>query len=127
MNERDHAVMEAARDSARDAIEHVRTGGPGWRSDKKTVDAAAKRVEEVGELLKRVTPAQQAAMPDIPWRQAKGMRERIAHDYGKIDLDILEGVIKTSLPSLISQIDAALTADAAPSPDAKGNSGQPGR
>jgi uncharacterized protein with HEPN domain len=108
MNDRDRAALEAARASARVAREHVRAGGPRWRDNQMVVDAAAKRVEEVGEILKRVSPARQAAMPGIRWRQAKGMRERIAHDYGRIDLDILEGVVETDLPSLIDQIDAAL-------------------
>lgn len=56
----------------------MRTGGPNWPDDIKTIDAAAKRVEEVTEHLKRVTPEQQAAMPGISWKQAKGMRELMA-------------------------------------------------
>ncbi len=123
MNERDQQHLEAAKASAQLARQHVRAGGAKWRDNQMVVDAAAKRVEEVGELLKRVTPAQQAAMPGIAWKQAKGMRERIAHDYGQIDLDILEGVVQNDLPTLIGQIDAAL-ASPAPDPNAKGNSGQ---
>ncbi|MGH2427345.1 MAG: HepT-like ribonuclease domain-containing protein [Candidatus Limnocylindria bacterium] len=93
------------------AIDHVRTGGPMWREDLKTIDAAAKRVEEVAECLKRVTPEQQAAMPGIPWKQAKGMREVMAHDYDKLDLDILDDVISSDLPHLIAEIEARLSAD----------------
>jgi uncharacterized protein with HEPN domain len=103
MNERDRRVLEAAREAARIAIEHVRTGGPQWRGDRKTVDAAAKEVEEVSELLTRVSPEQQAAMPGLPWREARGMRTRLAHDYANVDLDVLEGVVSDDLPSLIAQ------------------------
>lgn len=108
MDDRDRATLKAARDSARIAIDHVRTGGTNWRQDPKTIDAAAKRVEDVGELLRRVTPEQQAALRGIPWRQVKGMRDRIVHDYTGIDLDILEDVIENNLPSLIAEIDSAL-------------------
>jgi len=36
------------------------------------------------------------------------MREMMAHDYDKLDLDILEDVISSNLPKLISEIEAAL-------------------
>ena len=116
MNERDRRVLEAARDAARIAIEHVRTGGPQWRRDRKTVDAAAKEVEEVSELLTRVSPEQQVAMPSIPWREARGMRTRLAHDYANVDLDVLEGVVSDDLPSLIAELDQALSPHANPEP-----------
>jgi uncharacterized protein with HEPN domain len=108
MNDRDREWLERAATSARIAIDHMRTGGPNWRDDIKTIDAAAKRVEEVTENLKRVTPQRQAAMPGIPWKQAKGMRDMMAHDYDKLDLDILEDVITVDLPNLISEIEVAL-------------------
>ncbi|MGH2383875.1 MAG: HepT-like ribonuclease domain-containing protein [Candidatus Limnocylindria bacterium] len=108
MNDRDRDWLERAAASARIAIDHVRTGGPNWRDDIKTIDAAAKRVEEVTENLKRVTPEQQVAMPGIPWKQAKGIRELMAHEYDKLDLDILDDVISTDLPKLIAEIEAAL-------------------
>ncbi len=126
MNERDRRALEAARASARIALEHVQAGGPDWGANQMVVDAAAKRVEEVGEHLKRVTPEQQAAMPGIAWKQAKGMRERIAHDYARVDIDVLEGVINTDLPTLIRQIDAAITGSPL-SPGAADHPDQPHR
>lgn len=108
MDDRDRKTMERAVESARIAIEHVRTGGPEWRSDQKTVDAAAKRVEEVSEQLKRVSLGQQAALPAIRWRDAKGMREVLAHDYGHTDVEILADVVDNDLRTLIVAIEAAL-------------------
>jgi uncharacterized protein with HEPN domain len=109
MDERDRRTMERAVESARIAIEHVSSGGPEWRSDLKTVDAAAKRVEEVSEQLKRVSLQLQAALAGIPWRDAKGMRDVLAHDYGHVDVEILADVVETDLPGLIIAIEAALT------------------
>lgn len=108
MDERDREALKRALESARIAIQHVRSGGPDWRSDQKTVDAASKRVEEVSEQLKRVSPQQQAAMPGIPWKEAKGMREVLAHDYGRVDVELLADVIENDLPKLIKEIDAVL-------------------
>ncbi len=108
MDDRDRARLVAMLDSARLAIEHVRTGGPDWKHDQKTVDAASKRVEEVGEQAKRVSPEQQAAMPGVRWPQVKGMRDRMAHDYGRLDVEILADVVESDLPDLIKRLEAAL-------------------
>jgi uncharacterized protein with HEPN domain len=110
MDDRDRQTLERAVESARIAIEHVGSGGPEWRSDRKTVDAAAKRVEEVSEQLKRVSLQLQAALPGISWRDAKGMRDVLAHDYGHIDVEILADVVENDLPALIVAIEAALIA-----------------
>lgn len=109
MDDRDRQTMERAVDSARIAIEHVSSGGSEWRSDQKTIDAAAKRVEEVAEQLKRVSLQLQAALPGIRWREAKAMRDVLAHDYGRIDVEILADVVETDLPALIIALEAALT------------------
>lgn len=37
---------------------------------------------------------------DIPWNSIKGMRNRIVHDYENVDLSVLWGTIKESLPDL---------------------------
>ena len=36
----------------------------------------------------------------IPWNSIKGMRNRIVHDYENVDLSVLWGTIKESLPDL---------------------------
>lgn len=108
MEERDRDALERALNSARIAIQHVRSGGSAWRDDLKTVDAASKRVEEVSEQLKRVSARQQAAMAGVRWKEAKGMREVLAHDYGRIDLDLLADVVENDLPKLIEEIEAAM-------------------
>lgn len=37
---------------------------------------------------------------NIPWNSIKGMINRIVHDYENIDLSVLWGTIKESLPDL---------------------------
>jgi uncharacterized protein with HEPN domain len=39
----------------------------------------------MGEAANRVTPRGQAALPQIPWRQIIGTRNRIVHGYDDID------------------------------------------
>lgn len=111
MDERDRQLLKRAVDSARVGIAHFRGGGSNWRNDQKTVDATAKRVEDVGESLSRMSLEARAAMPDIDWKQAVGMRTHLAHNYANLDLDVLQDVIDNHLPRLITAIDAALAAD----------------
>jgi uncharacterized protein with HEPN domain len=38
--------------------------------------------------------------PNVPWRQMRGMRNRMAHGYFDINLDIIWDTVQTSLPDL---------------------------
>ena len=72
--------------------------------DKKTMTACAFSVSQIGELAKELTEEAQGADTTIPWRSIKGMRNKIVHDYEKIDFAVLWGTIKTSLPELKNQL-----------------------
>ena len=39
--------------------------------------------------------------PNIPWNKISGLRNRIVHDYGSIQLDIIYNTVKYDLPILI--------------------------
>ena len=55
---------------------------------------ALERIEEIGEVAKRLTPETLATMPGVSWRGIKGMREVIAHDYEEVDVEVLAGVFQ---------------------------------
>jgi uncharacterized protein with HEPN domain len=44
--------------------------------------------------------------PAVPWRSMRGMRNRIAHGYFDIDLDVVRDTMETALPALIEQLPA---------------------
>lgn len=50
-------------------------------------DAVLRRLEIIGEACSRLAPETQACFPTLPFRQMRGMRNIIAHDYGEVDLD----------------------------------------
>ncbi len=64
--------------------------------DKKTITACAFTVSQIGELENETIKK----YPTIPWNSIKGMRNRIVHDYDNVDLSVLWGTIKQSLPEL---------------------------
>lgn len=68
--------------------------------DKKTITACAFTVSQIGELVKEIDIETMNNYDTIPWNSIKGMRNRIVHDYENVDLSVLWGTIKESLPDL---------------------------
>ncbi len=68
--------------------------------DKKTITACAFSVSQIGEFVKELSSETIQNHKHIPWNSIKGMRNRIVHDYDNVDLSVLWGTIKNSLPEL---------------------------
>lgn len=47
-----------------------------------------------------------AQHPEIPWRNIRGMRNRIAHGYFDIDLNVVWDTVQTALPELLKHLPA---------------------
>ena len=61
---------------------------------------AAFFVQQIGECAKKLSPAFTTKYPEIEWRAMSGLRNRIAHNYGRIDVEILWDVITHDVPEL---------------------------
>ena len=72
--------------------------------DKKTITACAFTVSQIGEISKEITEETQQKYTDVPWKSIKGMRNKIVHDYENVDLSVLWGTIKNSLPELKNKL-----------------------
>lgn len=70
--------------------------------------AIVRLIEILGEAAKNVSPEIQAATPEIPWRQITGTRDRLAHAYFDVNLDIIWEIITVSLLPLIQALEALL-------------------
>lgn len=68
--------------------------------DKKTITACAFTVSQIGEISKEITEETVQKYDEIPWKSIKGMRNKIVHNYENVDLSVLWGTIKNSLPDL---------------------------
>lgn len=63
----------------------------------------------IGEAATKVMdtyPAFTGANLQIPWRNMRGMRNRIAHGYFDINLDVVWDTVQFALPQLITQLSA---------------------
>jgi len=96
------------REHARQAIAWAREAGSRWVGDPKTVAAVAHAVGQVGEAARRVSTATRAVEPDVAWAAIAGMRNRIYHEYGSLDVAILRETVSRDLPELLKRLDAML-------------------
>jgi uncharacterized protein with HEPN domain len=46
----------------------------------------------------------QRTHPKVPWRSMRGMRDRIAHGYFDISLDVVWDTVQTALPVLLRDL-----------------------
>lgn len=70
--------------------------------------AIVRLLEIVGEAAAHVSEPVQAILPDIPWRQITGARNRLIHGYFDVDLDIVWAILEDDFPPLITQIEEVL-------------------
>ena len=70
-------------------------------SETKTVYACAFSIGQIGELASIVSEEAKLQYTVVPWRNIRGMRNKIVHDYDHVDMMVLWGVLIESLPALI--------------------------
>jgi len=70
--------------------------------------ALARLLEIVGEAAGKVSPEYRSAHPELPWPEMSGLRNRLAHAYFDIDLDVLLDIVAKDLPPLIGRVEKLL-------------------
>lgn len=68
------------------------------------LDSVMFRFIQISENLKRVSDDLRENNPNIPWHQVIGLRNKIVHEYGKIDLTIIYDVLKHDLDNLYKEL-----------------------
>jgi uncharacterized protein with HEPN domain len=103
---RDEAYLLDILLAARDAVSFVE--GLDWeqfQESKLHQDAVVRALEVVGEAAQRVSDATQSKTPGVPWREMAGMRNRLIHEYFRVDLEKVWDTVLNSLPELIKTIE----------------------
>ncbi len=80
-----------------------------FMEDKRTQQAVVMSLIVLGEAATKIMdqfPEFSASHADIPWRNMRGMRNRIAHGYFDINLEVVWDTVQVALPALKSQLDA---------------------
>ena len=55
---------------------------------------------QIGELAKGLSDEFVRKYDEVPWKQIKGMRDRIGHGYGSIDVEIVYDTANESIAEL---------------------------
>lgn len=76
-------------------------------ADKRTQQAVIMSLVIIGEAATKVMDGYSdfaQTHPNVPWRSMRGMRNRIAHGYFDINLDVVWDTVQTALPELLKQL-----------------------
>ena len=63
-------------------------------------DAVLRNLQVMAESTQRLSSRAKDARADIPWDNIAGFRNRLTHDYFRIDHDLIWRVIEDHLPAL---------------------------
>ena len=97
--------LDHMRQAAMDACRFVEgLGKDDFLRDKRTQQAVIMSLIIIGEAATKVMDTDAVFVqshPELPWRSMRGMRNRIAHGYFDIDLDVVWDTVQNALPPLL--------------------------
>jgi len=91
-------ILMAARKVARHANGLTREE---FAANETIQDAVLWQIGIIGEAARKVSGEFQERHPEIPWHEMSGMRNRLVHDYSRIDLAQVWDTVLRSIPELI--------------------------
>jgi uncharacterized protein with HEPN domain len=77
-------------------------------NDQKTVFACQYALLVISEAAKRLGPQAEILSPGLPWRDIRGIGNRLRHAYDMLDFAMIWKVYQDDLPALKEGIAAAL-------------------
>jgi uncharacterized protein with HEPN domain len=82
-----------------------------FRQDRKTVRAVAYNFMILGEAARHVPRDVLARHPHVPWAQIRGIRNVVAHEYRRVDVDVVWQTLQSNLPPLVPLLQQMLEAE----------------
>jgi uncharacterized protein with HEPN domain len=74
-------------------------------ADERTQDACVRQLEIIGEATKRLSASFRERYPQVQWRLMAGMRDRLIHDYVRVDLAVVWQTIEDKLMPLLADVE----------------------
>lgn len=102
------------RDALQDILRYVarieKTASEGeeaFYADYRNQDSIIRQYEVIGEIVKRLPSSILDQAPEVNWSQIKGFRDFLAHNYDRIELQVVWSAVQ-KLPSLKSAVEKLL-------------------
>ena len=73
-------------------------------ADEVLLDSMLFRMIQISENAKKLSEKYKENNCDIPWKAMSGFRNRIVHDYGNVDLDIVYETLKNDIPDILEKL-----------------------
>ena len=71
------------------------------RTNELLLDSMLFRLIQISENARKMSDGYKSEHPEIPWVSIYGLRNRIVHDYGNVDLRIVYETLTTDIPNLL--------------------------
>lgn len=82
-----------------------------FEADERTQFAVVRALEILGEAASRASDDEMASAPTLAWTELRGLRTILAHEYFRIDLDVVWDVVHNELAGIISLLEAVVPAE----------------
>lgn len=76
--------------------------------DNKTVYAVIRAVEVIGEAAANVPDEIRSKYPSLPWRDIRGMRNKLVHQYFGVNMEVVWQTIQEDLPMITGELENIL-------------------
>jgi uncharacterized protein with HEPN domain len=123
-DERAAVLFEQMLSAAEDAVSYVEgMTEADFLADRRTQQAVSLNLLLIGELANRLMKHYEIARqhPSLPLRQMQGMRNRIAHGYVHLSMEVIWETVTTSLPELIDALPSIIQSAPDPRSDSNGD------
>ena len=110
VDERNRQSLHDIADFCSLAADLVSRGREAYDGDRMLQLAAEAVITRIGEAVGRLDPPFVSSRPEVPFRQAKGMRNLVSHEYRRTDPEIVWGTLVDDIPPFCAQVNGILLA-----------------